>query len=445
MEKIKLLVVIASYGESQIEYLKRIVDEFISFDKEKFEVDLMVHSDIPIHYRDVFVNIIELEDYQYLPYTCREQIIRNQDNYDLFLYTENDMLYTQANIEAWIKCNNALPETLIPGFIQYENSPKGRFYMGLHAHYDFDKDYLVDINGYKLAYLNNEHHAGFLLTKEQLKTLLENHPSLIRPVPDKYYHKNTPKVHVCTLPYTLGPWRKVIPVSHFKSFSIEHLPKKYVKKGWKAKFFSDIRDFIIKSGKSTTRLLRTHIIQDIIKKFGYRDYLEIGVRKGHNFDKIRVPGMKTGVDPNYQATYKETSDDFFEDCRLAFDCIFIDGDHCESQVYKDIINSLECLNDGGTIILHDMLPASEEMQEVPRKVKEWTGNGWKAFVRLRGERNDLEMFTINTDYGIGIIRRGKGKKLRLPKEITYKKFVDRVDYWMSPKSINEFMEWLNNQ
>ena len=50
---------------------------------------------------------------------------------------------------------------------------------------------------------------------------------------------------------------------------------------------------------------------------------------------------------------KDGSDIFFKNNKTNYDMIFIDGNHTINQVLKDIINSLNCLNKNGIIILHD--------------------------------------------------------------------------------------------
>jgi len=162
-------------------------------------------------------------------------------------------------------------------------------------------------------------------------------------------------------------------------------------------------------------LTRTEIINTLIKKHGYKSYLEIGVntpaQPGYNWGGVECE-YKAGVDPNVYTTHKMTSDEFFEKNRESvfkrtYDFIFIDGLHLYEQVYKDVINALEILNDGGTIMLHDCNPTSEITQRRVRASDAWHGDVWKAFVRLRIERDDLEMYTIDADEGCGIIQRGK--------------------------------------
>jgi hypothetical protein len=55
------------------------------------------------------------------------------------------------------------------------------------------------------------------------------------------------------------------------------------------------------------------------------------------------------------------------------------------------------------VVCHDMNPTTEEMQAVPRRREEWTGDCWKAWVRLRRERPALPAVVADTDYGVGVI------------------------------------------
>lgn len=158
--------------------------------------------------------------------------------------------------------------------------------------------------------------------------------------------------------------------------------------------------------RSLGGLTRTDIINSFIREKGYKSYLEIGVKEGENFNKI-VCEQKYGIDPNYSCDYEMTSDKFFESCNSdRFDIIFIDGDHKAEQVLRDIKNSLEHLNKKGTVLIHDCNPPQEYLQgKEPEKIDNWTGDGWKAFARMRMTRDDLSCYVINRDYGMGVITR----------------------------------------
>lgn len=163
-------------------------------------------------------------------------------------------------------------------------------------------------------------------------------------------------------------------------------------------------------------MTRTEIINALISKYNYKEYLEIGVntpaQPGYNWVGINAPS-KTGVDPNVDTTYKMGSDEFFRDYQsISYDIIFIDGLHIFEQVYRDITNSLNCLSSNGTIVVHDCNPITEITQRRERASDAWHGDVWKAIVKLRMENVDLTMHTVDTDEGCAIIR--KGSQLLLP-------------------------------
>ncbi len=188
---------------------------------------------------------------------------------------------------------------------------------------------------------------------------------------------------------------------------------------------------------------RTEIINSLIKKYNYKWYLEIGVQNGVNFNAIECDN-KIGVDPVSGGTFHGTSDDFFKTNERYFDIIFIDGLHQATQVYKDIENALKILTKGGIIILHDMIPMNKESQILPREQKIWNGDCWMAFVWLRATREDLLMFTVDTDCGCGVIVKGypKHPAMDINCNITYENFDIHKRKWLNLKTIEEFKEWL---
>ena len=62
-------------------------------------------------------------------------------------------------------------------------------------------------------------------------------------------------------------------------------------------------------------MTRTEIINSLIDKHDYTNYLEIGVntpsQPGYNWIGVKAQS-KTGVDPNVDTTFKMTSDEFFQ-------------------------------------------------------------------------------------------------------------------------------------
>ncbi len=149
---------------------------------------------------------------------------------------------------------------------------------------------------------------------------------------------------------------------------------------------------------------RTILIQAIIDHFGYTSYLEIGCENNFNYDKINIKD-KIGVDPKMGGTHRMTSDEFFEQNKQTFDIIFIDGLHLWEQVDKDIINSLNCLNNNGTIVMHDCCPTQEkeQLREQDMIIRAWTGDVWKSFVKLRC-LSYLDCAVGNFNNGCGVVK-----------------------------------------
>lgn len=159
-------------------------------------------------------------------------------------------------------------------------------------------------------------------------------------------------------------------------------------------------------------MYRYDIINKLIEAKEYSSYLEIGVRDGQCFEKIKCDN-KTGVDPyptTGHTTHIMTSDDYFKQLshNVKFDIIFIDGLHVHDQVDKDIENALEHLSEGGTIILHDCNPptqfhALDYPVYTPPANGNWNGSVYLSLIKLRIKNHKLKLVTVDTDWGIGIL------------------------------------------
>lgn len=218
---------------------------------------------------------------------------------------------------------------------------------------------------------------------------------------------------------------------------------------------------------------RIEIIKKIIKKIKAETYIEIGVEFGTVFSKIRIK-RKIAVDPKIKISWKkklidslklndvkyfeETSDKFFSQHSDLFkkgkiDVAFVDGLHTYQQTLKDIENCLKFLNEKGIIIVHDCNPTNEfsavSDREIAKKAgqKKWNGDVWKAILHLRSTRQDLEIFTLDCDYGLGIIKKipTKEKLDFLPEQIkkmSYQDLEKNRGKFLNLKNIDYFEEFL---
>lgn len=140
-----------------------------------------------------------------------------------------------------------------------------------------------------------------------------------------------------------------------------------------------------------------------------KKYLEIGVGSGETMRQVKA-SRKVGVDPSpapegaasADIFFKMTSDAFFDrddGDDDAYGVAFIDGLHHAEQVYRDIENAC---NAAMVVVVHDANPSSREMQEVPQRRGEWTGDVWKAIARVRREGKHA-VRTVDANYGVAVI------------------------------------------
>jgi hypothetical protein len=196
---------------------------------------------------------------------------------------------------------------------------------------------------------------------------------------------------------------------------------------------------------------RWDVINFLAEKINAKNYLEIGVNDGSCIRKINIPN-KDGVDPQPGAevggcivpeiNYEMTSDDFFNNhAEKKYDIIFIDGLHHSDQVDKDIENSLRFLQNDGFIILHDCNPPTYEIQLVPRQTAIWNGDVWKSIVKLRCQRPDLDVSVIDTDWGLGVVKKGSQKiynKSSLETCLTWEYFDENREELLNLISVDDF-------
>jgi len=151
----------------------------------------------------------------------------------------------------------------------------------------------------------------------------------------------------------------------------------------------------------------------VVKSQRAQTYLEIGVFKGSTFDMVK-PLVKRaiGVDIKNRLTYpcefyEMTSDEFFKQFHDKVDVIFIDGDHRFEQLKKDFENSLLLLNLGGTILIHDTDPSTQE-----RLVPTSCADSYKIINYIWTGHISLDVVTFPANQlGISVVRRDADRRV----------------------------------
>jgi hypothetical protein len=181
-------------------------------------------------------------------------------------------------------------------------------------------------------------------------------------------------------------------------------------------------------------LYRYDIINEFIEKHKFQNYLEIGVFDGECVNKIKCEN-KDGVDPGSEkglgvgVNFNVTSDEFFEShCTKKYDLIFIDGLHHSDQVDKDLENALTHTVDNGVIVLHDCNPPTLEHTLIPRVQPQWNGDVYKSILKFRESNTDHKIFTVDTDWGVGVIIKNQNN-LTEPSKLDFKRAISEWEYF----------------
>ena len=225
---------------------------------------------------------------------------------------------------------------------------------------------------------------------------------------------------------------------------------------------------------------RLFFIKKFIEKKGFSTYLEIGVFLGKVFFFVSAR-RKIAVDPQFQfglyrkikrifknidnlkaKYFEKTSDAFFaEDAIELFknnliDICLVDGMHEYKFALRDIENTLRYLQKDGVILIHDCNPQTKEAGSVFKDWQKrggkdvWNGDVWKALLHLRSFRNDIKVFVLDCDYGLGIVTFGIPEtKLNFSEneitELTYDQLEQNRQEWLNLKNPEYFFQYFNIQ
>lgn len=207
-------------------------------------------------------------------------------------------------------------------------------------------------------------------------------------------------------------------------------------------------------------------IKEIIEKKKYNKYLELGLSLNPRapYRLIEDIGAKHSVDmnPDTGADFVVDTNTFFSTIKdkpfcyglekdYKWDVIFIDGDHFAEQVYLDLCNSFNHLDDNGVIFMHDSLPWSYDMTIESRVASRQATcqDAWKVIEYCLKERPDMHVCTIEENGGgIGVIKKAKDKRPMLPRE--YNRFYQYGVYerekfkFMNSIKKEELLSWLED-
>jgi SAM-dependent methyltransferase len=220
----RVLAAIPSYGMKNQVYLERLLDAYRTM---THEVDIVVLSDIP---RDLGPKVEVVigrpaKDPRSLPFAHKQILADRLDDYDLFIYSEDDTFIEQRHIDAFLEVTAVLPSNQIAGFLRYEEDAAGRRYCStIHSVFHWLPDSVQSIGPHVFARFTNDHAAAYVLTQDQLRRAIASGGFLVAPHQGRY----DLLCSAATDPYTQCGFHKVICISRLDDFLLHHLSNRYV-------------------------------------------------------------------------------------------------------------------------------------------------------------------------------------------------------------------------
>jgi SAM-dependent methyltransferase len=224
--RLKILVILANFGTKNDGFMKRLLEEYASM---PFDVHPVLLTNVPKNLGEKVEVIVQppVGDPWSFPFPHKQMMADHLDDYDLFIYSEDDTLITEKNIDAFLKATEILRDNEIAGFVRSERGAEGETHFStVHFHFHWDPASVVSRGGQTFAFFSNEHSACYILTRNQLKRAIASGGFLVKPHQEKY----DLLVSAATDPYTQCGFRKLINISRFEDFVLPHLPNKYVGK-----------------------------------------------------------------------------------------------------------------------------------------------------------------------------------------------------------------------
>lgn len=224
LHRIRVLVVIASFGEKNLEFLRKIIRDYRGM---AMDVHLVVNSEAPKSLDpgvEVVVGLPRRNPHS-LPFAHKRIFADNVERYDLFVYSEDDIGVTEQSIYAFLRVTADLEPDEIAGHVRYELGQDGTVYLpDVHGPFHWRPESVRCRGGYTVAEFTNEHAGFYIMTQAQLRRAIASGKYLCDPYESRYSMLET----AATDPYTYCGFRKVICISALEEFLIHHMPNRYI-------------------------------------------------------------------------------------------------------------------------------------------------------------------------------------------------------------------------
>jgi SAM-dependent methyltransferase len=215
-------VAVASYGTAQDHFLRKIVAEYHGHDMD-CRVVVLSNIDKPVEGAEVLVGLPSKNTYS-LPFAHRALFRKHADEYDLFIYAEDDTLITAQNVRAFLDVQRCLRDDEILGFLRSETSTEGvRYIVSANHYFRWLPASTITRGTYRLAEYSNQHSGCFIATRAQLSRAIASGGFTVEPREDRYGMLETAASDI----YTQCGLKRVLCLSRLDDFIVPHLANKY--------------------------------------------------------------------------------------------------------------------------------------------------------------------------------------------------------------------------
>lgn len=220
----RILVAIANYGNGNRGYLDKVLAAYRAM---PIKVSLVVLSNIPKNLGpDVEVRVgLPISNPRSLPFAHRKLFKEKIDDYDIFVYSEDDTLLRWAAVKAFIESLDILSDNEISGYLRTEQAYDGKvYYSTCHSFFRWIPA-SVRLRGNGLwAYYSNEHSACFVASREQIRRAIDSGGFPTEPHEGRFDMLCSAATDI----YTRCGLERLICIDRLPDFILPHLPNKYI-------------------------------------------------------------------------------------------------------------------------------------------------------------------------------------------------------------------------
>ena len=131
-------------------------------------------------------------------------------------------------------------------------------------------------------------------------------------------------------------------------------------------------------------------------------YQRLVYRCSDDFDDGAPIAFRTSAGSSHEVTQRLMSE---RAPANLFDVVFVDSYHTYENSMTDLLGAFALIRSGGAVVVHDCRPTDPHIVSPAFQPGCWCGVTYWAFVDFVLGRAGIEYFTVDADYGCGVIRK----------------------------------------